>query len=113
MPVSQGNRLRKNTGKPLGNDIRDNKVTLPMMYALRQAEKKESRKIIKLIKKKAKKTEIKEIISFVENHGGIEYAMQKANDYVNVAKKSLEIYPDTTYKRSLDTLVDFVTSREA
>jgi len=103
----------KKTGKPLGNDIRDNKVTLPIIYALKQANKKEARRVIRLIKKTAKRHEIKEIISFVEDHGGIEYAMRKAQGHIDVAKKSLARYPQNEYRAALEKLVDFITTRES
>ncbi len=103
----------KNTGKPLGNDIRDNKITLPLIFSLKNATKPEARKIIRLIKKKSKKQNIKEIIAFVEAKGGIDYAMQKAHEYSGAAMKSLERYPDTPYKKSLMKLVEFITTRES
>lgn len=107
----------KKTGKPLGNDIRDNKVTLPLIHALRQAPKGEARRIIRLLKRNAKKrtnrTDIKDIISFVETHGGIEYAMETANNYIEQARNSLARYPDTAYKKSLNELVTFITTRES
>ncbi len=102
----------KTTGKPLGNDLRDNKVTLPLIYALKQAKKRDSRRIIRLIKKSTKRHEIKEIISFVEDHGGIEYAMNRANSFIAAAKEALKRYPDTPYRTSLEKLVDFITTRE-
>ena len=103
----------KKTGKPLGNDIRDNKVTLPIIHALKQAEKKDARRIIRLIKKTAKRHEIKEIITFVEDHGGIEYAMRRAKGHIDLAKKALERYPQNQYRASLEKLVDFITTRES
>ncbi len=103
----------KKTGKPIGNDIRDNKVTLPLIFALKQARKQDARRIIRLIKRGAGKAEIKEIISFVEIHGGIKYAMERANEHIELAFKSLERYPDTPYKESLQKLVSFITVRES
>jgi len=102
----------KKTGKPLGSDIRDNKITLPLIYALKNATRGEARRIIRLIKKPRKKDNVKEIIAFVEEKGGIDYAMQKANEYSEVAVRSLERYPDTPYKNSLLKLVEFITIRE-
>lgn len=107
----------KKTGKPLGNDIRDNKVTLPLIHALRQAPKREARRIIRLLKRNAKKRtnrpDIKEIIAFVETHGGIAYATETANNYIKQARNSLDRYPDTPYKKSLNELVTFITTRES
>ncbi len=100
------------TGKPLGNDIRDNKVTLPLIHALKEARKQDARRVIRMIKRGAGRSEIKEIISFVETHGGVEYAMGRAQEHIELANKSLERYPDTPYKESLGMLVRFITSRE-
>ena len=103
----------KKTGKPIGNDIRDNKVTLPLIYALRQARKSDARRIIRMIKRNPRRQEIKEIFAFVEQHGGIDYAMKKADEYIELANQALERYPDTPYKASLQKLVAFITTRES
>lgn len=103
----------KKTGKPLGNDIRDNKITLPLLHALTQAQKSESRRIIRMIKKNASRKEaIKEVAAFVEAHGGTKYALDKANEFSEKAVKTLAIYPNSPYKDSLLKLVKFVTLRE-
>lgn len=103
----------KNTGKPMGNDIRDNKITLPLLYALKQARKSEARQIIRLIKREArKKAIVNEIAAFVEANGGTKYAMAKASDYCDKALRSLNRYPDSPYKDSLLKLVHFVVYRE-
>jgi len=100
------------TGKPLGHDIRDNKVTLPLIYALRNAEKKAARRIIKMMKKKVNRQDIKEINAFVKENGGIDYAMQKSDEYSELAVRALARYPDTPYKASLTKLVEFIKIRE-
>ena len=66
-----------------------------------------------MIKRSAKRHEIKEIISFVEDNGGIEYAMKKANSHIELAKRSLDRYPANEYRKSLEGLVDFITARES
>lgn len=105
--------VEKNTGKPLGNDIRDSKITLPVLYALKKAQKKEARRVIRMIKRDAKKQEIKEITAFVEIHGGIKYSMEKAQEFSKQAITTLDRYPDSPYKNSLTNLVNFVTTRES
>lgn len=102
----------KKTGKPLGHDIRDNKVTLPLIHALRNAEKKEARRIIKMMKKKVNRQDIKVINAFVQENGGIDYAMQKSDEYSELAVRALARYPDTPYKASLTKLVEFIKIRE-
>jgi octaprenyl-diphosphate synthase len=104
--------VEKTTGKPLGNDIRENKVTLPLLYALKQAERREARRIIGLMRRKDKR-HLPEIIEFVKTHGGVEYAMQVANDYSAKALHTLERYPESEYKKSLVALVKFITMRES
>jgi len=103
----------KKTGKPLGNDIRDNKVTPPLIHALRSARKSDARRVIRMIKGSPGRQEIREIVDFVEHHGGIDYAMKRANEYVELANKSLQRYPDSPYKASLQKLVSFITTRES
>jgi octaprenyl-diphosphate synthase len=105
--------VEKNTGKPLGNDIRENKVTLPMLYALKQAERREARRIIRMIRRRADKQELAEIIQFVQRHGGVQYATQIANEYSAKALRTLERYPDNAYKEALVRLVKFITTRES
>jgi octaprenyl-diphosphate synthase len=102
----------RKTGKPLGNDIRENKITLPLLFALKQARKSEARRIIRILKKKPGKREVAEVIDFVKANGGIEYAMQRAEAYSAAAAGVLEPYPDSPYKQSLLKLVDFITVRE-
>src|SRR5690606_11822690 len=69
-------------GKPLGNDIKEKKMTLPLIYALSKASKSEKRYFINLIKNHSEDSEkVKEVIYFVRNSGGMEYAAQKMNEF--------------------------------
>jgi len=99
-------------GKPLGGDIKEKKITLPLIYSLKQVDKKESERIIKLIKSERKKGRIKEVIDFVKSHGGIEYAEGEADKYIKKAKDSISGFPENEYKTSLTSLVDFVVKRK-
>ncbi len=100
-------------GKPVGNDLKEKKVTLPLLYALKNRPK-ESDKIIKLIKKgKLQKTDISLIIDFVIDTGGIRYAEDKAKFYIEEAKRNLDIFPDTLEKKSLIDFADFVIERKS
>ncbi len=102
----------KTIGKPIGNDLRENKITLPLLHALKNADKKESHKIIKIMKKGAQKKDIHHIIAFIKAHDGIVYATQKARQLTEKATTLLDRYPDSDYKSVLIKLVDFITSRE-
>jgi octaprenyl-diphosphate synthase len=100
-------------GKPVGNDIKEKKITLPLLYALKN-NPDDANTIIKMIKKgKLQKNEIKYIIDFVIQKKGIEYAENKAIEYVNKAKNVLDIFPDTEEKKSLINFADFVIIRNS
>ncbi|KAA3609820.1 MAG: polyprenyl synthetase family protein [Calditrichaeota bacterium] len=102
---------QKLVGKPIGNDFKDKKLTLPLIYAFQKAEKKETSKIKKKIKKGVKRKEIKEIISFAEKYDGISYAQKMQDKYAQKAKDSLETYPDSDVKNALFKFVDYVIER--
>ncbi len=102
----------KNTGKPIGNDIRENKITLPLLHALKQAEKREAKQIIRMMKRKPGRKEIEYIVDFVVKNGGVAYATEQAERLTSEALQSLCKYPDSTYKDVLIKLVRFITTRE-
>ncbi len=99
-------------GKPKGVDIKNNSITLPLIYSLNNCDKKEKQSIINILKKGAKKADIKKIISFAEKLGGIEYANEKALQYANLAKSNLSLFEDSHYKESLLKFVDFAIHRK-
>lgn len=104
------------TGKPIGNDIRENKITLPLLHALKQAERREAKAIIRLVKKGRDKhgynSDYHAIVSFIERHGGVAYAMQTANRLTEEAVALLNSYQESPFKNSLINLVRFITARE-
>ena len=102
----------KIVGKPLGADIKDKKITLPLIYSLEKAEKSERAEIIKLIKNGKKKDNIETIINFVKKYDGIEYAYSVAKDYSEKAKKSLLKFEPSESRQALEGLVDFVVDRK-
>ena len=100
-------------GKPTGIDIKEQKMTLPLIYVLNTCSKEEHDWLIKSVKKFNKdKQRVKEIIVFVKEKGGIEYATQKMKEYQSKALELLEIYPDSPYKDSLLTMVNYVIERK-
>lgn len=101
----------KYTGKPLGGDIKEKKITLPLIYSLNNSADGERERIIKLIRKGGDEN-IAKVISFVKNHGGIEYAEKTALQYAQKAKDQLGIFDDSLYRASLSTLVDFIVDRK-
>ncbi len=99
-------------GKPVGIDIKEKKMTLPLIYALSKAGWAEKRKIISIVKNESEKPKkVKEVIEFVKQSGGLEYAVDSMNRYHEDAIKLLASYPDSPYKQSLIKLVQFTIER--
>ena len=99
-------------GKPVGGDIKEKKITLPLIYSLNQVKGNEADSIKKLIKNGAKKDSIKEIMEFVRRNKGIDYALEQAYHYSGLAKESLKIFPDSQSKIALEAVVDYVIDRK-
>ena len=100
-------------GKPVGNDFKDKKITLPLIHAFRHARKNETKYIKSKIRKGVKtKKEIEELINFAEKYNGIDYASGKQQEYAENAKKSICSYPDSEVKQSLLNFVDYVIERK-
>ncbi len=102
----------KLVGKPLGADIKDKKITLPLIHSLENASKSEKAEIIKLVKNGKKKNNIETIIEFVKKYKGIEFAQAVAEDYAHKAKESLSNFPKSESRDSLESLVNFVVERK-
>lgn len=100
-------------GKPLGIDIKEKKMTLPLIYALENSSWTQKRKIINIIKNhNTDKKKVQEVISFVRASGGIEYATEAMYEYRNRAFEILNTFPDSPSKTSLEELVMYVTERK-
>ena len=99
-------------GKAVGNDLKEKKITLPLIYALSATDDKTAKSIVKKVKKgKMTKAEIKETIQFVVDKGGIDAAQAKAESYIQSAIDSLNIFADSAAKTSLINFAEFVVSR--
>lgn len=99
-------------GKPTGIDIKEKKMTLPLIYALNQATWSEKRRIIGLIKNESNKpSKVAEVIEFVKKSGGIQYTQQVMQRFVNEAHSILQTFPDTLYRKSLEDLIQFTIDR--
>ena len=100
-------------GKPTGIDIKEQKMTLPLIHTLNTCSTKEKKWLINSIKKHNKnKKRVKEVIAFVKENGGIEYTISKMNAYKNKALSILENYPESEYKSSLLQMIDYVVERK-
>jgi len=97
----------------LGIDIKEKKMTLPLIYALSKASWLEKRRIISIVKNDSEKPKkVKEVIEFVKKSGGIEYAKTAMNRYYQEALNLLTAFPESTYRKSLRDLVQFTIDRK-
>ncbi len=100
-------------GKPKGNDLKERKLTLPIIYALQKASIKERSKILSDIKRNNKnKQKVQQIIDFAIQKGGIDYSHQKMMEYKDKAIDLLKDFPDNEAKESLKDLVTYVVIRK-
>ena len=99
-------------GKPIGGDIKEKKITLPLIYSLNQVSRSQANDIRKIIRNGAKKDRIREVMDFVRYHKGIDYALEQAHYYSLQAKDALKIFPDSQSKLALEAFVDFVIDRK-
>ena len=101
------------TGKPAGNDIREKKITLPLIHALQQVSLSEKRKILSIIKANKKTAkEVKTVIDFVVDNGGLDYATMMMDKYRDKAFAFLDTYPDSSYRKSMIEFIDYTTARQ-
>jgi len=100
-------------GKPVGIDIKEKKMTLPLIYSLSKASWIEKRRIISIVKNNSEDPKkVKRVIDFVKQSGGIDYANQKMKEYFDQAMRILESLPASDYKTSLVDLVQFTIDRK-
>jgi octaprenyl-diphosphate synthase len=101
------------TGKIAGNDIKEKKITLPLIYSLENAEKSERKHILSLINNRKKtKADINEVIRFVTDNGGIEYSENKMNLYRDKAISILDSYSASDVRESMRQFVNYTTARK-
>ncbi len=103
----------KQIGKPTGIDIKEQKMTLPLIYALNHCTKKEKSWVINSIKNHNQdKKRVKEVIAFVKEKGGLDYAVTKMLQYKDEALGLLSEYPESEYKSALELMVNYVVDRK-
>ena len=100
-------------GKSTGSDIKEKKLTLPLIYALKNSNRHDATQALRFIKKGAQQKEIGLVLDFVRHNGGIEYSSLKAEEFAVRANNSLVSFPDSPVKQSLLHFVRFVLERNS
>ena len=100
-------------GKPMGNDIKEKKLTLPLIYSLKNVSLNQRKKILRKINQNQKHPEfVREVVQFVREGRGIEYATKKMNEFRDRALKILKTFPDSESKTSVTALVNYSINRK-
>ena len=100
-------------GKPTGNDIKEKKITLPLLYVLNNSDNSEKLRILRMIKRKNNDTAtVRELVKLVVEKGGVEYAIQKMNEFRVKAISGLMDFPESEARTSLIELMNYITSRK-
>ena len=100
-------------GKPTGNDIKEKKLTLPLIYTLNKVDKTTRRKLIYILKNENKNpASVKFVITTVVENGGIKYAENKMNEYRDEALRILHQFNNTDVRTALEELVRYTTDRK-
>lgn len=103
----------QNVGKPTGNDIKEKKLTLPLIYTLNNVDKKTRKDIIYIVKNEnTRKSKIAYITDVVSRAGGIDYTVKKMDQYKQEALAVLQGFPSSPVREAFEELVNFVTDRK-
>jgi len=103
----------KSIGKPIGIDIKEQKMTLPLIYVLNNCSKKDKNWLINSVKNHNKdKKRVNQVIEFVKENGGLDYAVSKMKSFQIEALNILETFPESDYKASLKLMVNYVIERK-
>jgi len=101
-------------GKPIGNDLREGKVTLPLIYLLQKCRPEETRKISRVLEEQGfNSVKFAEILELIACYGTLEAARRRAQEFAERAKSCLEKFPESPYKDALRSLPEFIVERES
>ncbi len=100
-------------GKPVGNDLREGKVTLPLIYALAEASAEEREKVATVLRdQNYERVPFKEIRRILDRHKGVERVRERAQAFSDKARGIIQGFPDSPYQRALAAVTDLVTDRD-
>lgn len=104
----------KKLGKPVGNDLREGKVTLPLIYLLQMCTPEDAQKVVRISQDGGfENVAFTEVLEMVERYGALAAARKKAREFADEAKRCLRIFPESVFKDALMSLPDFIVARES
>ncbi len=107
--VADGKRL----GKSLGEDLREGKITLPLLHLLKHCRKEDQNELNEIMdSKNFDHNNLSKVIKLMQSHGSIDYALKEAQTYANEAKSALSVFPDSPQRQYLMTIADYVVQRD-
>ena len=106
--------VKETTGKPSGLDLREHKVTLPLIHALREMSPASRKEVERLFERETvTDDEIARVVQIVADSGGFEYARQRGEEFAERAHEALSDLPDTVARRSLSASISYVMERHS
>ncbi len=100
-------------GKPVGGDLREGKVTLPLVYALESATAAERRLVETVLEQRSyERIQFAQILALVERYDGIERVSERAQTFTERARQVISEFPESPYQRALMAVTDLVTERD-
>ncbi len=100
-------------GKPVGNDLAEGKVTLPLLYALKETTREETRQIDTILKdRNYDRVPFTTVLEIIEKYNGVEKAHERARHFTDRAREIIEEFPDSPYRKAVLNVADIITDRD-
>jgi len=103
----------KKTGKPVGGDLQERKITLPLNHLIEQANFTDRKRLYSILSQSIiEKPQIEEVTCLMKRYGSIDYTLAHSREYAAKAQQCIENFPDTELRQSLAGIADYIVSRQ-